>query len=114
MTLDQSREIISSLRPEDRAWAAGFFDGEGCFWRKKPGILGVSITQVHPEVLQKFADIMGIGSVNGPYQGNRSRDLGWKPQYYYRVSGSRAHHVARVIWPYLGSEKRRQYRLKGE
>jgi hypothetical protein len=91
---------------EDRAWAAGFFDGEGCFSLASRGSRAVAtISQVDREVLDRFARIVGCGVVYGPHQGNPLTHQ--QPFYSWRV-GSRADfdHVVAVLWPWLGSVKR--------
>ena len=93
--------------PVARSWAAGFFDGEGCFSLSQ-GRFIVVILQVDPEVLLKFAQIMGVGNVRGPYD---PPSYTGRPYYRYQVSGGKAKHVARVMWPYLGTIKRNQSRL---
>ena len=108
---------------ENLAWAAGFFDGEGCTttsrayqktYVKLDGTesvlsadsISVIIHQNHPEVLVRFRDVVKIGKVGGPYQDKRH--LG--TQYWqYRISGvERVRQVLALIWPWLGSQKRDQ------
>ena len=53
---------------EELAWAAGFFDGEGCFCFSEAGqYVCVSITQTEREPLDRFERAVGLGKVNGPY-----------------------------------------------
>lgn len=99
----------------ERAWAAGFFDGEGSTVpnRTRNGNLNppsISINQASdndlpPEVLERFCRAVGVmGKITGPYiQENR------KPRYnirYGRLSDVRS--VLEALWPYLGSVKREQ------
>src|SRR6187455_1804263 len=51
------------------AWAAGFFDGEGCVSitqhsRKTTYYMNVSAAQKFPEALNRFCEIVGAGSVS--------------------------------------------------
>ena len=98
----------------EKAWAAGFFDGEGSTsitrytpknQHKQSTVLTVSIKQVHPEVLERFkAAVGGEGVINGPYQRNDHQ-----PYWMYRASGvDRVQGIINAIWPYLGSVKRDQ------
>ena len=71
---------------EDLAWAAGFFDGEGCTSGgtnvRCPVII---IGQVHREVLEKFLMVLGVGTIYGPYEDHR-----WevpKIRYQYHATG---------------------------
>jgi hypothetical protein len=94
------------------AWAAGFFDGEGCVgcsWRpeKRYRNLRLSITQVDREVLDRFAEAVGVGRVLGP---RIRKDPNQQPLYTYRldrVEEIRA--VREKLWPWLGTVKRLQF-----
>lgn len=56
---------------------------------------------VHPAVLVRFREIVGEGSVTGPYGG----DL-----YYWKTTRKDSlDDIARLLWPYLGAEKRAQF-----
>jgi hypothetical protein len=104
VTPDLSRVI-------ELAWAAGFFDGEGCtklqnnFSRhgKNYPNIAVSITQYHSEVLERFRLAVGTGSVYGPYP----RAEG-KQAWAFGAWGEKAEAVVDALWPYLGSVKREQ------
>lgn len=62
----------------ERAWAAGFFDGEGYVGRNSAGgrkpipatrkRLTCSIAQTDRFVLDRFQSIVKVGKVRGPYQ----------------------------------------------
>lgn len=63
----------------------------------------VTISQKDPEVLKKFARIVGVGNVNGPYKTKTSEVYQWSKG---GIDGVR--HVAKVLWPYLGTVKKLQ------
>ncbi len=103
----------------DRAWAAGFFDGEGSLWlmkdRRWPNWRGVAMELAQasrggvPETLERFHAIVGVGAINGP----RTLRNPWTrlPQYRWQVSGRRkATLVIRLLWPWLSDVKRSQIR----
>jgi hypothetical protein len=94
---------------EKLAWAAGFFDGEGCFsWSKSSRSMCVSIAQAHTGVLERFRDAVGIGRLYGPYRRGPS-DLGRSPLYFYRAQGQeQVQAVAAMLWFKLGGAKRQQ------
>jgi len=48
---------------ENLAWAAGFFDAEGCFSTTPRTGVCASITQTDRELLDRFQSIVGIGKV---------------------------------------------------
>jgi hypothetical protein len=90
------------------AWAAGFFDGEGTFAFYKSGRFVASVMQTDPEVLVRFRDAIGIGSLFGPY---KTTGLGKKPIYQYRSNGAAvAQQIVALLWPYLCSIKQEQAR----
>lgn len=95
---EQEKEII---------WAAGFFDGEGCFklankQREKP-TLQVSIGQIDRKVLDRFKDAVGVGVVRGPYDESRKN-----PVYYYTANSGDAALILSKLEPYLSEVKREQ------
>lgn len=55
---------------EDIAWAAGFFDGEGCITigREARHTVRIKVKQVEREPLDRFHRIVGAGTVHGPYR----------------------------------------------
>ena len=100
--------VYSDTTREDLAWAAGFFDGEGCvtFNRSRGrNSIVVSIRQHHPEVLEKFARVVGVGKVSGPYKSGSGGDC-WS----FQVSGfERCQFIAALLWEWLGTPKRDQF-----
>lgn len=99
------------MEPDELAWAAGFFDGEGSTFartdRARPGYrrLVTSVPQAGadrpPEVLVRFQRAVAVGTI-GP------RDV--DGVYCWRTSGSDAQATIALLWPYLGTVKRRQAR----
>lgn len=54
-----------------------------------------------PDVLVRFREIVGEGNITGPYRDNL---------YYWKTTRKdRIDEVARMLWPYLSSEKKAQY-----
>jgi|SRR5688572_15077254 len=52
------------MRSEEIAWAAGLFEGEGCFsYDKTYGSCRMIVGSTDLDVLDKFKNIMGIGSI---------------------------------------------------
>jgi hypothetical protein len=91
------------------AWAAGFFDGEGCSFFKKPGRstkgnVVVCISQKDRRVLDCFVEATGCGRVNGPYLHSG------RPMHQLMVFGAPACQDLMVkLWPWLGEVKRDQF-----
>ncbi len=96
------------------AWAAGFFDGEGSVSTRSRSRAGrrpemrITISQVHPEVLERFRDAVGLGSVTGPHD-YPSRTPNRQVQWRYCTYGTpQTRSVIELLWPYLSSVKRVQ------
>ena len=97
--------------PEELAWSAGFFDGEGSTFarraKRRPGYaqLNLNIPQSGrngvPAVLRRFQlAMLGMGHISGP-----SRIGLYMLRYHARAE---ANHVLFLLWPYLGEVKRAQ------
>jgi len=103
---------------ERLAWAAGFFDGEGCFSFSVAGkYVCVSVSQTDFEPLLRFQEAVGIGNILGPYDMRKKDRWIRKPQYVYRVNGyERVQAIAAMLWHWLGPAKRAQalHALAGE
>lgn len=110
-----ARRLLLPPGREQLAWAAGFFDGEGTTWAgRSSGYPTLSVPQAGhftepPDVLLRFqAAVGGLGLVYGPIL-NEERN---KPIWRYRVSGfEMVQAVVAMLWPWLGTEKRRQAAL---
>ena len=89
----------------DRAWAAGFFDGEGCtsilsVQRDRNKYLRMSVSQKTPELLEKFQRIVGCGKI---YAAKKREIHNWN--CYVETD---CDHVLETLWPYLGDVKKAQ------
>lgn len=112
---------MTDIPDTERAWAAGFFDGEGTAgcWNRGPQRIShynvqARIGQTDRVVLDRFATIVGVGKIYGPYQTKRNaaskRDP--KPVYFYSASGcSQVETLLEAIGPWLSPVKMAQ--LKG-
>lgn len=78
----------------DLAYAAGFFDGEGCITIAKNGAVDVRITNTGINVLQRLQSTFG-GNI-----GNRSQKVN-KKQYSYCFYGDNAIEFIKKIKPFL-------------
>lgn len=94
----------------ERAWAAGFFDGEG--WTStmyartsrhgRRRYVQVGVGQAEHSTLDRFAAAVGGGSIT---EGIRNE----KPFWQWRVSGRGAYDVLARLWPFLSAPKREQF-----
>lgn len=93
---------------EELYWAAGFFEGEGCFRRTQDGGRGgqiVTAAQVNAEPLMRVQAIFG-GSLRqrGPYSGNR------QPHWYWVATGARARGVMLTLYRFMSARRQEQIR----
>lgn len=98
-----------NLKELERAWASGFFDGEGSTifcWReeKRDRSIRLTISQVNKNNLDRYKNAVECGYICGPYhRGNN------KPIYHFRCdSNSEVNKALRAMWPFLGIEKKKQ------
>ena len=98
------------MRREELAWAAGFFDGEGCFSYTQAGRYGcATIGQTEREPLERFLRAVGVGVVYGPYKRTYPGRLSKKPWYDYRAQTQETvQAVVAMLWFSLGTKKRVQ------
>jgi LAGLIDADG-like domain len=90
------------------AWAAGFFDGEGCISTSNKKYLRISIPQADPRPLLRFQAAVGVGKIRGPL-----RPPSFKPSYkslwrYHVYRASDIEFVLEQLWPYLSEPKKKQ------
>ncbi len=95
----------------DLAWAAGFFDAEGSIshhlpTKRRTRRATFDVSQSGdgkiPDVLMRFRDVVGAGSIFGPYRGYL---------YYWRTHDTGIiTSVVALLWPWLTDEKRAQIR----
>ncbi len=96
------------------AWAAGFFDGEGCTslaykkTRKNQNPrLQIHIAQNTIEQLERFTAAVNGGVIYGPYKEKRNPNR--SSFYQYTATGYNAvESILSKIWPYLCSDKKKQ------
>lgn len=99
-------------RTELIAWAAGLFEGEGCITATNLA-LTVRMTNTDRELLDRFIDVVEVGTIYGPYDRSNERD-GYtrKPVFCWVAQALEALEVLEVLSPWL-SERRltRAYEL---
>lgn len=106
---------VAAASDEWRAWAAGLYDGEGSLYlldhRSHDGykIAEMAITQASdsgvPEVLERFARVVGTGHIYGPYRQSSSTLAVYR---WKSVVHSRIDETTQALWPWLGPTKRAQ------
>lgn len=101
----------------DLAWAAGFFDGEGCFLAspgtkydtsegpKSRRYLRLTVTQRYEPLLKKLQDIFGAGRVYAQKERPTS-----SAGFAWTCNGRAAFFVADQMWPWLGEQKKADFK----
>lgn len=99
--------MFSSSR-EKVAWAAGLFEGEGCFTHKKSRWLSAYLTSTDEDVVRRFGNVMPFGKVRGPYNAQGSLRQRWHKQKWYWTATTfeRFQAVVAMFWPWLGERRR--------
>ena len=83
-------------------WVVGLFDGRGCMFVHKgnPPYPGLSIKSGDLDVLTRFYNIIGTGSIRGP------RIEKGKPNWTWSVSGRKSYPIIKQFFLSLGSRQR--------
>lgn len=100
-TLNQQLEL---------AWAAGYFEGEGCFSlqprKERPNgrpQAGATVRNTDEDTLRRFHHIVGCGSVK-PYKPQKE---GYKPFWQWGIKGySTTKRLISLLYPWLGNRRR--------
>src|SRR5437879_632039 len=102
------------MERHERAWAAGFFDGDG--WAgsvrnrngRRPAARVNQSGENLPVVLERFhRAVEGRGSLGGPYESR-----GRKTLYCWVASSSKdVSAVGAFLWPWLTERRRRQFEV---
>lgn len=100
---------LGDMNKENLAWAAGFFDGEGCtsIKKKKSQInfraVVISMSQKDERVLNKWYKIFHFG-----YYDDVQTKYG--PMWRWNTTTfEQAQYVMCLLWPWLGEVKKEQY-----
>jgi len=92
----------------ERAWAAGFFDGEGSTCTTVSGSsLQLTVPQVDLRPLARFVAAVGE-SPNAIHHTMPRGPISRRPIHVFRIYGDRAIEVLRRLWPFLSEPKQDQ------
>jgi hypothetical protein len=92
----------------DMAWAAGLFEGEGCFFfEPRRAGQGAKLAMTDEDIVRRFADIVGIGRIFSyqPKRANEKRVYTWA---VYSFEHTQA--IIAMLWPWLGERRRAKAR----
>lgn len=96
----------------DMAWAAGLFEGEGSAYIRGGGrtseriYLSLEIHMTDEDVVRRFGEVVGFGTVRGPYTSGGSDQF--KPRWKWAACGAEAYKLARSpeFYGQLGTRRR--------
>lgn len=103
---------IKEISEMDKAWIAGFFDGEGCIQirsshyssRVRPNLtLACEIDNTHKESLDRILKLLGFGTVRELYRNNKPKHH--KKIYRYQTTGWGSLELLKILYPYLVTKK---------
>ena len=100
----------------ERAWAAGFFDGEGHTQSFKPKknsdrrYVVLDVTQTSLPILERFREAVGgVGYIYGPYVQSDKRGFKASPKWEWKATSREAVKTALdAMWPWLDEAKQSQ------
>lgn len=91
------------------AWAAGLFEGEGCFYlRREPNrrkYLGLDMSMTDRDVIERFARIVGAEDKVRKHHTPSAKARGYQVLWRWQCAGSTAERVATMLAPYLGERR---------
>src|SRR3990167_124959 len=96
--------------PEQIAWAAGIFEGEGCFkFRVSQNSVGLSVGMSDEDAVRSFHEIVGVGSVRTRNRNAPSWQSHWKTQYVWEAQAvADVRPLIEKLLPWLHQRRREQ------
>lgn len=96
-----------NMEEQNLYWLAGLLEGEGSFLKgspSRPHEPAVVLNMTDEDVVARVAAMF-----DQKYYKRRGRpDLGWKPSYIFRLRGSRAVDLMRILLPLMGHRRQEQ------
>jgi hypothetical protein len=107
---DPAGSIFGITPPADIAWAAGLFEGEGCFTSTRRVNLTprAELRTTDIDVLQRFARIVRVGTIRSE---RASGPRHHKPVWAWSAGGANAIAVAELLLPHLGARRTKRANL---
>jgi len=107
--------VLNNLIETEKAYIAGFIDGEGCIRiekRKSSSKLyefdfeaWVIVTNTNSQVLEELKSITGVGIIYIYKKLPKSGNGKWRPCHRWQIVGMQAKDLLRAIYPYLKIKK---------
>jgi hypothetical protein len=99
------------MNDPDFYWLAGLLEGEGSFLAgppSAPNSLRIALTMTDEDVVARVAALWGVAYHEVRQQ--RSRVMGWKPNYYVHLRGKPAVELMEQLLPFMGERRQQQIR----
>ena len=97
----QQRQSLAAIgqRYTDIVWAAGLFEGEGCitYQSKYPNTRTINISSTDFDIIERFINVVGYGSLLGPYISEKSGNK----KHYWSWAVSKRTEVLRILKMFL-------------
>jgi hypothetical protein len=90
--------------PEDIAWAAGFFEGEGCI-AIIGSQFGITLTNTDKWTIDRFDDLMPVGKIYGPYDNRQADGYRRKPFWRWVAHREAAMDGVQLLSPWLSPRR---------
>lgn len=95
------------------AWAAGLFEGEGCFTTSSKNSRGYSyrnwvcfLGSTDEDIVKRFFQIVGVGRIYEQTKHRNGLSLGTKPFFRWQTqSRNDFRFIAKIFTPYLGERR---------
>jgi hypothetical protein len=94
-----------SSHAEDIAWAAGWFEGEGSILLSG-GCLCTRVSNTDEEIIDRFAEVLDVGTMYGPYSPYGGTEHRKKPMWVWVAREDAALDAIALMWPWLGTRRR--------
>jgi len=98
--------------PEEIAWAAGLFDGEGSITNTDRD-LQLLLKNTDFELVERFERVVARGRVYGPYTHRPADRYPRKPYWMWVAHGDAAHDVVDLLGPWLSQRRCAQASARG-
>lgn len=101
--------VVTGFNREELAWAAGFWDGEGCAtYSHRENVPRATLSQKEPQLLHRLVDALQLRHrlKTAVYESHGKSSACYSVQV---LGYENVQFVACVLWPWLGPHKRRQF-----
>lgn len=99
------------MTESDFHWLTGLLEGEGSFLSgppSAPNSLRIALTMTDEDVVARVASLWSVAYHEVRQQ--RSRAMGWKPNYYVHLRGKPAVELMERLLPFMGQRRQQQIR----